>query len=143
MRRIKNSCVRKNSPIREYRMNLSKTKIAVFSLTALIVGLLIFGNIAVGQVANIPGIDRVGPSTVGGIVDIIRQVVRWIYIIFFIIAVLFIIMAAFTYLTAGGDPEKVAVAKNRLIYAAVAIAVAFLAVGFEAIVRNFLTTPGA
>ena len=124
-------------------MNLSKTKIATLSLTALVIGLLIFGNVAIGQVANIPGVERIGPSTVGGIVDIIRQVVRWVYIIFFIIAVLFIIWAAFTYLTAGGDPEKVAEAKNRLIYAAVAIAVAFLAVGFEVIVRNFLTTPGA
>ena len=124
-------------------MNLSKTKIATLSLTALVIGLLVFGNVAIGQVANIPGVERIGPSTVGGIVDIIRQVVRWVYIIFFIIAVLFIIWAAFTYLTAGGDPEKVAEAKNRLIYAAVAIAVAFLAVGFEVIVRNFLTTPGA
>ena len=124
-------------------MNLSKTKIATLSLTALVISLLIFGNVAVGQVANIPGVDRVGPSTVGGIVDIIRQVVRWVYIIFFIIAVLLIIFAAFTYLNAGGDPEKVGEAKNRLIYATVAIAVAFLAVGFESIVRNFLTTPGA
>lgn len=124
-------------------MNLSKTKIAALSLTALVIGLLVFGNVALGQVANIPGVGIVGPSTVGGIVDIIRQVVRWVYIIFFIIAVLLIIFAAFTYLTAGGDPEKVAEAKNRLIYAAVAIAVAFLAVGFEVIVRNFLTTPGA
>ncbi len=124
-------------------MNLSKTKIATLSLTALVIGLLVFGNVAIGQVANIPGVDRVGPTTVGGIVDIIRQVVRWVYIIFFIIAVLLVIMAAFTYLFAGGDPEKVGEAKSRLIYATVAIAVAFLAVGFEAIVKNFLTTPGA
>lgn len=124
-------------------MNLSKTKIAALSLTALVISLLVFGNVAIGEVANIPGVDRIGPSTVGGVVDIIRQVVRWVYIIFFIIAVLLIIFAAFTYLTAGGDPEKVAEAKNRLIYATVAIAVAFLAVGFEVIVRNFLTTPGA
>ena len=124
-------------------MNLSKTKIATLSLTALVIGLLVFGNVAIGQVANIPGVDRIGPSTVGGVVDIIRQVVRWVYIIFFIIAVLLIIFAAFSYLWAGGDPEKVNEAKNKLIYAAVAIAVAFLAVGFEVIVRNFLTTPGA
>jgi len=124
-------------------MNLSKTKIATLSLTALVIGLLFFGNVAIGQVANIPGVDRIGPSTVGGVVDIIRQVVRWVYIIFFVIAVLLIIFAAYTYLIAGGDPEKVTEARNRLIYAAVAIAVAFLAVGFEVIVRNFLTTPGA
>jgi protein-S-isoprenylcysteine O-methyltransferase Ste14 len=119
----------------------------ILKITAPFVVILVLGfmlsSAAFGQVANIPGVERVGPSTVGGLVDLIRQIVRWIYIIFFIIAVLMIIMAAFTYLTAGGDAEKVATAKNRLIYAAVAIAVALLAVGFEVIVRNFLTAPGA
>ena len=124
-----------------------ETNMNILKITAPFVIVLLLGftlsNAVFGQVANIPGVDRVGPSTVGGIVDIIRQIVRWVYIIFFIIAVLMIIMAAFTYLTAGGDAEKVNTAKNRLIYAAVAIAVALLAVGFEVIVRNFLITPGA
>jgi hypothetical protein len=56
---------------------------------------------------------------------------------------MFIIFAAFSYLTAGGDPEQVSKAKSRIIYAAVAIAVALLAVGFEVIIRNFLASPGA
>ncbi len=124
-----------------------ETNMNILKITAPLVVVLFLGlalsNLAFGQVANIPGVDRVGPSTVGGLVDIIRQIVRWVYIIFFIIAVLMIIMAAFTYLTAGGDAEKVNTAKNRLLYAAVAIAVALLAVGFEVIVRNFLVTPGA
>ena len=51
---------------------------------------------------------------------------------------LFLIFAAFTYLTAAGDPTKVASAKDRLIYAAVAMIIAFLAVGFGLIIRNFL-----
>ena len=93
------------------------------------------------------GIDLPGSNTnittVSGLVDILKGVVRWIYIIFFIIAVLFIIFAAFTYLTSAGDPEKVGAAKNQLIYAAVAIAVALLAVGFQTIVSNFLAAPTA
>ena len=97
---------------------------------------------AQGTVANIP-IQRVGPGTVGGIVDLARAIVRWVYIIFFIIAVLMILWAAFTYLMAGGDEAKVTEAKNRLIYAVVALAVAFLAVGFETIVGTFLQTPSA
>ena len=89
------------------------------------------------------GITPTGPGTVGGIVGLIGQIVRWVYIIFFIIAVLMIILAAFSYLTAGGDEEKVKAAKNRIIYAAVAIMVALLAVGFESIIRTFLVAPGA
>ena len=108
----------------------------------LLAGLFLI-NAASAQVANIPGITAVGPTSVGGIVDIIRAIVRWTYIIFFIIAVMFILFAAFSYLFSAGDPEKVATAKNRIIYAAVAVAVAFLAVGFETIIRIFLTAPTA
>lgn len=117
-------------------MNLSK----IISLSVLVgfIGIALVSNFALG--AEIPGIDVVGPTSVTGIVDVIRNVIKWIYIIFFIIAVLFILMAAFTYLSAGGDAEKVNTAKNKLIYAAVAIAVALLAIGFETIIRTFLSS---
>jgi len=115
-------------------------KIVGLSLGILTISLPLLSGIASGQIANIPGIQPVGPGTVGGLVDVLKNVVRWIYVIFFIFAVMFIIFAAFSYLTAGGDAEKVDKAKNRIVYAAVAIAVALLAVGFEAIIRNFLAT---
>ncbi len=105
--------------------------------------LLVSANVAVGQVGDIPGVSQVGPTTVGGLVDVLRNVVRWVYIIFFVIAVMFILFAAFNYLTAGGEAEKVTKAKNQLIYAVVAIVVALLAVGFETIIRNFLAAPSA
>ena len=73
-----------------------------------------------------------------GIIDVIRGVARWIYIIFFIIAVMFILFAAFNYLSGGEDAEKAKTAHNQIKYAAIAIAVALLAVGLEIIVRNFL-----
>lgn len=122
-------------------MDSLKTKI-----TAVVLGISIFGllaGVAFGQAPTIPGINPVGPSSVGGLVDLIRNIVRWVYIVFFILAVLFILFAAFTYLTSGGDATKVTTAKNALIYAAVAIAVALLAVGFETIIQTFLTTPTA
>ena len=123
---------------------MKMSKIAKLSLVVSTIGLLLLGNVAIGQVvAQIPGIQQTGPTTVGGLVDVLKGVIRWIYIIFFVIAVMFIIFAAFSYLTAGGDPEQVSKAKSRIIYAAVAIAVALLAVGFEVIIRNFLVSPGA
>jgi hypothetical protein len=117
---------------------MKMSKIAKLSLVVSVISLLLLGNVAIGQVAQIPGIQPTGPTTVGGLVDVLRNVVRWIYILFFIIAVMFILFAAFSYLTAGGDPEQVSKAKSRIIYAAIAIAVALLAVGFEVIIRNFL-----
>ncbi len=77
-----------------------------------------------------------------GIIDVIRGVVKWIYIIFFIIAVMFILFAAFNYLGGGEDAEKTKTAHNQIKYAAIAIAVALLAVGLEIIVKNFLQSKG-
>ena len=96
-----------------------------------------FAGLASASNANL-NINTVGPTTFTGVVDLLRVIVRWVYIIFFIIAVLMILWAAFTYLMAGGDEGKVGEAKNRLIYAVIALVVAFLAVGFETIVGTFL-----
>ena len=120
---------------------MKMSKIAKLSLVVSTIGLLLLGNVAIGQVAQIPGIQQTGPTTIGGLVDVLKGVIRWTYIIFFVIAVMFILFAAFSYLTAGGDAEKITTAKNRVIYAAIAIIVALLAVGFEVIIRNFLTSP--
>ncbi len=88
----------------------------------------------------VPTIPSMGSrtGTVTGLVSILSDIVKWIYVIFFIVAVMFVIFAAFTYLTAGGDAEKVGNAKNQIIYAAVAIIVALLAVSLKAIIQNFL-----
>jgi hypothetical protein len=53
-----------------------------------------------------------------------------------IIAVVYIILAAFNYLTSEGNEEKVTAAHKALVYAAVAIAVAVLSRGFVYIIRN-------
>jgi len=77
-------------------------------------------------------------TNVGQVLNVVRYVVKLVYWLFFLVAVLFIILAAFNYLTAGGDPAKVKKASNQLIYAVVAVAVALIAWGIESIVRNAL-----
>lgn len=119
-------------------MKLLKTKISVGTLIGL--SALLASVVLVG--AAPPQIPSSPVTTVGGIVDVLDNIVRWVYIIFFILAVLFILLAAFTYLTAGGDEEKVKKAKSQIIYAVVAIVVALLAVGFQVIIRTFLETGG-
>ena len=69
------------------------------------------------------------------------RLITW-YTIFFILTVGFVLWAAFTYLTAAGNEEKVKTAKNRLIYAAVSVVVALIALGFASIVQNFIQTGG-
>jgi len=69
---------------------------------------------------------------------VVLIITKWIYTVLLIVAVVFVLLAAFTYLTASGDPAKVKKATNMLIYAVVAVVVALIAWGIESIVRNAL-----
>lgn len=72
------------------------------------------------------------------IFSVLNKIVYWIFIILIIVAVIFILMAAFTYLTAGGDQAKIGKAHNSLIYAAVAIAVGIVSYSVPKIVEALL-----
>ena len=89
------------------------------------------------------GIGESPVENVPGAVGVLRGVVQTTYIVFFIIATLFILFAAYNYLTAQGAPEKINTAHKQLLYAGIAIVVALLAVGTSAIIRNFLENPSA
>jgi hypothetical protein len=94
---------------------------------------------------NIPNQGQVpqGVTSFGGFIEIFKTLITWIFTLLLIFAVLFIIMAAFTYLTAGGDEEKVQKAHQKIIYAVIAIAVAFLAQGVSYVVGELLNSGGA
>ncbi|MDP3947235.1 MAG: hypothetical protein Q8Q41_00900 [bacterium] len=77
-------------------------------------------------------------KSIEDVVDVLDRLGGWMFAILMIVAVMFILYAAFVYLTAGGDPEKVKTASNQLIYAAVAIAVALVAQGVFFIVEQLV-----
>lgn len=79
-----------------------------------------------------------GLNTVTGWFGLFRTILSWVGIAFWITAAVFIFLAAFKYLTAAGDPEKVKSASHSLLYAVVAIAVGILAYGIPALVGSFL-----
>ncbi len=65
--------------------------------------------------------------TVSTITQSICNVIGWVFFGFVVLSVIMVLVAAFKYLTAAGDPEKVKSASHTLLYAAVAIVVALLA----------------
>lgn len=81
-------------------------------------------------------------SDAPGVVNILIIILRWTYTIFFVISAFMVILAAFTYLTAGAEPEKIKSANHKIIYAAIAIAVALLAVSINAIVGSIIGPSG-
>ena len=77
-----------------------------------------------------------GPA---GLVGLIKTITNWLFTFLLALAVLFIILAAYKYLISGGG-EEVGKAHKMLIYAAVAIAVAFLAKGIVFVVEELVTS---
>ena len=73
------------------------------------------------------------PSDFG---TILEKVVTWTYETFFIIAVLFFLLAAYNFMLGGSDEKKIATAKNQLTYGVIAIVVALISTGVSAIVYN-------
>ncbi len=72
------------------------------------------------------------------VVDLISKVSVWLYNILIAASVVMIIVAAFNFLGSGGDQEKVTKAKQQIIYAVIAVAVAILATGIIKLVQDFL-----
>lgn len=108
------------------------------------IGLFVFA-FAIPALAQQPGeipqvVDSVAvEGTVGGWVGILLTFVRWVYTAVFIVAVLFILMAAFNFITSKGDPGKVKTARSQLLYAIVGIAVALVSYTIVSLVENSLT----
>ncbi len=85
--------------------------------------------------------DMTSPVTkTSALYDMLILGVRWTYTIFFIIAVLFILIAAYNFIVGGKDEKKVTLAKNQLKYAVIAIAVALVSAGIAPLVKSLLTT---
>lgn len=75
------------------------------------------------------------------IFKILKNIVQYTYAIFFIVAVIFILIAAFNFLTAQGDPEKIKSSRAQILWACVAIAIALISVGAAQIIQAFINKP--
>ena len=77
-------------------------------------------------------------TSIKDVMDILTKIVNVLYTAFFIVAIGFVILAAFDYLTGGDDPEKIKGATKKIMYAAIAIAIALISVGANKIIENFI-----
>jgi len=74
--------------------------------------------------------------------QIFINIIGWIYTVFFAVAVLFILLAAYNFVTSSGSEDKVSLAKNQLKYAVIAIVVALVASGVSVVIERFLWSRG-
>jgi len=77
-----------------------------------------------------------GPQTGSEFISTVEGITNWVFVILLVFAVVFILLAAFQFLSGGGDPQAVAQARQKLIWAAVGIVVALLARGIPTAISN-------
>jgi len=85
-----------------------------------------------------PSVIFAAPRSLDEITRLLVRWQTWLTRVFWIVAVVFIVLAAFKFLTSGGDEKKIGAAKTALIYAFVAIGVAILSTAAEPLVIDIL-----
>jgi len=67
--------------------------------------------------------------------EAVGRIVSPLFLVLVAISIIFIIFAAYTFVTSGGDPGKTETARTTLIYAIIGIVVAFLALGLYNVLK--------
>jgi hypothetical protein len=88
------------------------------------------------------GAPTVGITSLSAVGSSLCAITGWLFYFLIIVAVIFIIFAAFKYLTAGGEPEKVKSASHMLLYAAIAIVVGIIAKAVPGLVGTTIGASG-
>lgn len=81
------------------------------------------------------------PTNPSAVFAVLNNFINWLFYFLLIGAVFVVIIAAFTFLTAAGEPEKTKKARNYIVYAIVAVVVAFLSKSVVFLVMQALGAP--
>lgn len=103
-------------------------------LPALFLGCLLAAPVLVLAYEAAPTIIETGED----LEELIATIGNWIFTILLAIAAIFLIMAGFFFITAGGNPEQVNKARQMLINALIGVAVGLGARGLVEVIRNIL-----
>ncbi len=78
-----------------------------------------------------------------GVLRALENITNLFFSILMAIAVIVILLAAFKFLTAGGNPENAETAKKMILYAVIAIVVALLAKAIPASIQSLIISGGS
>ena len=84
------------------------------------------------------GIDKDIPLTGTVLIDRIQLIANWVFAFFLAISLIYIVLGAFQFVTAGGDPAQISGARQKLIFALIGIAIGLLTFGIPAIIRSII-----
>jgi hypothetical protein len=103
-------------------------------------GLLIAPALAAAQVPGVdmPGITPPSCSDPPNVMEVLDRIVDSLFAILLVVAAIAITVAAYYFVTASGEPDKVKKARDFVIYALVGVLLAFLAKGLIYLVANIV-----
>ena len=85
---------------------------------------------------DIPTPDPELPSTLDAILGNLESILGYVSVAFWILAIGFILYAAFLYLTAAGSDDRLKTAKKQLWYAVIAVAIALMATTIPTLIQS-------
>jgi membrane-associated HD superfamily phosphohydrolase len=100
-----------------------------FVLTVVSTSLTVLPTIGLAQPAVAPPVD---------VMQALTDITNWLFAILLAVAVIFLIIAGFYFITAQGDSDKVSKARMMVLWSLVGVAVAILARGLVMLVRQVL-----
>jgi len=102
-----------------------------FVSTIVASSLLVLPTLGLAQPASAPTVD---------VLQALDDVTNWLFALLLIVAVIYLILAGFYFITAQGDPDKVAKARNMVLYALIGVVVAVAAKGLVVLVRRVMSS---
>ena len=88
--------------------------------------------------------DDFAPPTAGvptkgaELLDKVKIMGDWVFAVLLAISIIFIVVAAFEFVTGQGNAEKMTGARQKIIYAAIGIGVALIATGIDDVLRSII-----
>ena len=91
-----------------------------------------------GQSCTPGTICFLNPLTACSVEELIERLINFIFIAGIAIAPLMILIAAYNFITAGGDPKKVQTARNIILYTLIGLVIVILSKALVILVKNLL-----
>lgn len=112
-----------------------------FFSALVLMGLLVVPVVGLADIAAPETPDTTAPELIESAADlktIIDNIGNWVFVILLSVAAIFLIVAGFFFITAGGNPEQVTKARQMLINALIGVAIALGAKGLVAVIGSIL-----